>query len=180
MGGAKAFRRLGELSPKSHLVGTNRLELLTPSVSRKCSSHLSYAPTWARGYIATPHAPVNTFLSHCRNLLQNNLSNSPDPPMFQPIFFDQNCGHQPNTTALPAPACVLTCTLTYEDTHRGAAESRWLQTGALLPAKRQNIPARGHNTGLCGLFCGPFRPALAQGQSARWKAENALQVCADG
>ncbi len=27
------------------LVGTSRLELLTPSVSRKCSSHLSYAPT---------------------------------------------------------------------------------------------------------------------------------------
>ena len=28
-----------------YLVGTSRLELLTPSVSRKCSSHLSYAPT---------------------------------------------------------------------------------------------------------------------------------------
>ena len=27
------------------LVGTSRLELLTPSVSRKYSSHLSYAPT---------------------------------------------------------------------------------------------------------------------------------------
>ncbi len=32
-------------SPEFQLVGTSRLELLTPSVSRKCSSHLSYAPT---------------------------------------------------------------------------------------------------------------------------------------
>ena len=176
MGGAKAFRRLGELSPKSHLVGTNRLELLTPSVSRKCSSHLSYAPTWARGYIATPHAPVNTFLSHCRNLLQNNPSNSPEPPIFQPIFFDPKCGHQAHATALPAP----TYALTYEDTHRGTADARWPQTGALLPATRQSIPAHGQNTGPCGLFCGPFRPVLAQGQNARWKAENALPACANG
>ena len=172
MGGAKAFRRLGELSPKIHLVGTNRLELLTPSVSRKCSSHLSYAPTWARGYIATPHAPVNTFLSHCRNLLQNNSSNSPEPPFFQPIILDQNCGHEAHATAL----CALTCT----GTHRGTTNARLPQTGALLPATRQSIPARGQNTGLCGLFCGPFHPALAQGQSGRWKAENALQACADG
>ena len=45
MAGTWPFRLKGITPRIITLVGTSRLELLTSSVSRKRSSHLSYAPT---------------------------------------------------------------------------------------------------------------------------------------
>ncbi len=42
-----------------YLVGTSRLELLTPSVSRKCSSHLSYAPTPRGEVLSSENTPLS-------------------------------------------------------------------------------------------------------------------------
>lgn len=42
-----------------YLVGTSRLELLTPSVSRKCSSHLSYAPTPRGEVLSSENHPLS-------------------------------------------------------------------------------------------------------------------------
>lgn len=138
-----------------YLVGTSRLELLTPSVSRKCSSHLSYAPT-----------PRGEVLS------------SEKPPMSQQLFFiffyflfSACCD---GIFCLSFSRFLLLPLKTAREPEKGerkkrifskntlfSPQGRKMLTAPVPHARQRSVRVPGPSRGPCGPSFWPFRPVPA-------------------
>ena len=141
-----------------YLVGTSRLELLTPSVSRKCSSHLSYAPT-PRGEVLSSenHPPesttfLNFFLFFIFNRLEPHFCLSFCPFFPVAVKNGQNALEEGNKKAhFFRKKCAFFAT-----------EPKVEAATVPVPhARRRNVRAPGPSRGPCGPSFWLFRPAPA-------------------
>lgn len=127
-----------------YLVGTSRLELLTPSVSRKCSSHLSYAPTPRGEVLSSENHPLSQqlFLNFFYFLFSTGCS-----LIFASHFARFSGGRQKWAK---------------RSGRREQKKPKVEAATAPVPhARRRNVRAPGPSRGPCGPSSWLFRPAPA-------------------
>ena len=141
-----------------YLVGTSRLELLTPSVSRKCSSHLSYAPTPRGEVLSSENHPLSQqlflifFLFFIFNRLQPHFCLSFCPFFPVAVKNGQNALEEGNKK----------CAFFSKKMRFFATEPKVEAATAPVPhARRRNVRAPGPSRGPCGPSSWLFRPAPA-------------------
>lgn len=138
-----------------YLVGTSRLELLTPSVSRKCSSHLSYAPTPRGEVLSSENPPMSQQLFFCFFLF---LFSARCDGVFVRLF----------------PRFLLSPLGTAREPEKGeqkkahffekcafSQQSRKMFTAPAPHARQRSVRVPGPSRGPCDPSFWPFRPAPA-------------------
>lgn len=127
-----------------YLVGTSRLELLTPSVSRKCSSHLSYAPTPRGEVLSSENDPARqqifshffcVFFSGCCGPRGGAVRSLPHPR--RPGVRAQS----PRKGPAPPPGCALSVVPPRPSTGPGWAARA--AGGVAVPGFLPSLPMRG-------------------------------------